>query len=186
MWSHFAPWQGNGIASPPAAGIIALSDGKGGFLGDSTFSFNTLTKELDVSSLLVSSALPSIVVNDTDGNAGTPSLLLQAGVNSALLSISGGETTLETAGGTFHIGTGDAFGIDFLVNNASIASIDTSGDLALKGAGAYVEFLENGTNDPAAPAANKCRLYVKDDGAGKTNLVALFNTGAAVLVAAQA
>lgn len=40
--------------------------------------------------------------------------------------------------------------------------------------------------DPSAPAANKCRLYAKDNGAGKTQLVALFPTGTAVEIAVEA
>ena len=39
--------------------------------------------------------------------------------------------------------------------------------------------------DAAAPAANGGVLYFKDDGAGKTNLVCRFATGAVQVVAAQ-
>jgi len=38
---------------------------------------------------------------------------------------------------------------------------------------------------PAAPAANGCVLYVEDNGSGKTRLMALFATGAAIPVATQ-
>jgi len=38
---------------------------------------------------------------------------------------------------------------------------------------------------PAAPAANGCRLYAVDNGAGKTQLMALFSSGAAQQVAIQ-
>jgi hypothetical protein len=38
---------------------------------------------------------------------------------------------------------------------------------------------------PAAPAANEVRIYAEDDGAGKTRLMALFATGAAVQIAIE-
>jgi hypothetical protein len=38
---------------------------------------------------------------------------------------------------------------------------------------------------PAAPAANGVRIYAEDDGAGKTRLMALFATGAAVQIAIE-
>jgi hypothetical protein len=39
---------------------------------------------------------------------------------------------------------------------------------------------------PAAPAANKARLFIQDDGSGKTQLCVRFSTGAAVVLATQA
>jgi len=41
------------------------------------------------------------------------------------------------------------------------------------------------SGDPAAPAANSGRLFLKDDGAGKTELYVIFATGAAQLIASQ-
>jgi hypothetical protein len=38
---------------------------------------------------------------------------------------------------------------------------------------------------PAAPAANKCILYCVDNGSGKTQLMAIFSSGAAQQVAIQ-
>lgn len=38
---------------------------------------------------------------------------------------------------------------------------------------------------PAAPAANKARVYFEDNGAGKTRLVVLFPTGAAQVIATE-
>lgn len=48
---------------------------------------------------------------------------------------------------------------------------------------AYVQFIETGA--VAAPPANCVRLYSEDNGAGKTKLMARFNTGAAQQVAIQ-
>jgi len=42
-----------------------------------------------------------------------------------------------------------------------------------------------GMTAPAAPATNDVRLYAEDDGAGKTRLMALFATGAAVQIAIE-
>jgi len=39
--------------------------------------------------------------------------------------------------------------------------------------------------DPAAPVANNARLYIRDNGAGKTQLVVIFNTGAVQVIATQ-
>lgn len=49
--------------------------------------------------------------------------------------------------------------------------------------GGAVELLE--MTAPAAGAANTVRLYAQDNGAGKTQVMALFNTGAAVQVAIE-
>jgi hypothetical protein len=43
----------------------------------------------------------------------------------------------------------------------------------------------NTTSDPAAPADNQARLYVRDNGAGKEQLVVRFNTGAVVVLATE-
>jgi hypothetical protein len=59
----------------------------------------------------------------------------------------------------------------------------TNGDLAA------VEFkfaeITELASDPAAPSANKARLYTKDNGAGKTQLVVRFPTGAVQVIATE-
>ena len=47
----------------------------------------------------------------------------------------------------------------------------------------HVELIE--ITAPAAPAANGVRIYAEDNGAGKTRLMALFSSGAAVQIAIQ-
>lgn len=54
--------------------------------------------------------------------------------------------------------------------------------VASPGAG-RVQLVEG--NDPNAPAANQCVLYARDNGAGKTQLMARFNTGAIQQVAIE-
>lgn len=48
----------------------------------------------------------------------------------------------------------------------------------------YVELLEK-LAAPPAPGANRGRLYLVDNGAGKTSLRVIFNTGAAQTIATQ-
>jgi hypothetical protein len=52
-------------------------------------------------------------------------------------------------------------------------------------AGQGIQFTENGTTDLAAGAANTARLYVRDNGAGKTQLCVRFNTGAVQVIATE-
>lgn len=58
----------------------------------------------------------------------------------------------------------------------------TSGDIAA----AHIKFLEvDEVATTAAPAANKVRLYAKDDGSGNTELIARFATGTDIAVTKQ-
>ena len=49
--------------------------------------------------------------------------------------------------------------------------------------GDFIQLTEE--TEPAAPAANKVRIYAQDDGTGKTQLMAKFATGAAQQLAIQ-
>jgi len=57
----------------------------------------------------------------------------------------------------------------------------------LRGGGVFLDqFIEGKEiSDPAAPATNFGRLYFKDNGAGKTQLVARFPTGAVQVIATE-
>ena len=60
----------------------------------------------------------------------------------------------------------------------------TNGSAALTlSGGGYIHWTER--TDPAAPAANDARLYVRDNGAGKTQLVIRFSSGAIQVIATQ-
>ena len=59
----------------------------------------------------------------------------------------------------------------------------TSGPAVLVGSNARVELVE--VTAPAAPAANRVRIYAVDNGSGKTQLMALFATGAAQQIAIE-
>lgn len=76
---------------------------------------------------------------------------------------------------------------DFIeISLAPDATQDVSfaGGKVVVAAGGFVEGTELAA-DPAAPAANKGRLFFKDNGAGKTQLVARFPTGANVVIATE-
>ena len=47
----------------------------------------------------------------------------------------------------------------------------------------YIQGIE--ISDPAAPSANRGRLYFKDNGAGKTQIVVRFPTGAVQVIATE-
>ena len=48
------------------------------------------------------------------------------------------------------------------------------------------EFMElSEIPDPASPAVNKCRLFCRDNGAGKTQLAVIFNSGAIQILATE-
>lgn len=55
---------------------------------------------------------------------------------------------------------------------------------AIELANMWLEFVTE-ISDPAAPAANRARLYMRDNGAGKTQLVARFPTGAIQVIATE-
>lgn len=69
-----------------------------------------------------------------------------------------------------------------------LAVVDAAGNLTLVGTGAkgYVDVGQyDTTNDPANPGAAVGRLYMRDDGGGKTQLVALFPSGTAQVIATE-
>lgn len=55
--------------------------------------------------------------------------------------------------------------------------------LIMAGDSGYMEF--NEVSDPSAPSTNYGRLYMRDNGAGKTQLVARFPTGAIQVIATE-
>lgn len=71
--------------------------------------------------------------------------------------------------------------VDDLAIFKSAASV--LGLIGASSGGAAMEFLE--MTAPSAPAANKARLYIEDNGSGKTRLMCLFNSGAAQQVAIE-
>jgi hypothetical protein len=103
--------------------------------------------------------------------------------------------------GTQNAGTGLGRAVQFVMGGTSIFYIspggallwntDNSFDIGSSGAnrprnlilGSYQEMSE--MTAPAAPAANSVRIYAVDNGSGKTQLMALFATGAAQQIAIE-
>lgn len=52
-------------------------------------------------------------------------------------------------------------------------------------AGGFIEFADEAASDPSAPAANGARLFTKDNGSGKTQLVVRFASGATQVIATE-
>jgi hypothetical protein len=77
------------------------------------------------------------------------------------------------------------FGAD---TNASETMHLSNGNFRIEG-GSSTGFIDAGefntTSNPAAPSDNRARLYVRDNGSGKEQWVARFNTGAVVVVATE-
>lgn len=69
-----------------------------------------------------------------------------------------------------------------LVASGTITSGATVNSLDLTGGG-YIQMIER--SDPANAAANAGRLYLRDNGSGKTQLVIIFSSGAVQVIATQ-
>jgi hypothetical protein len=64
------------------------------------------------------------------------------------------------------------------------ASVTTTAADQVRIAARHIEAVELAA-DPAAPAANGGRLYLKDNGSGKTQLCILFATGAVQVISTE-
>jgi len=94
--------------------------------------------------------------------------------------------------------TSTNFGIRGNANDDIIYSVPAAGDkhkfrgastgmlnVVLENGGGGIEIPAESSADHTAPATNGCTLYLKDNGAGKTQLMAIFATGGAQQVAIQ-
>lgn len=112
--------------------------------------------------------------------------------NNTFTSIVSGDSNLrfliQADGGHFW-GSGSASQDVFLTRNTANQLQLGTGDSFTLGAttdagGNYIQFFEQ-TTDPAAAPANAARLFAKDNGAGKTQLVVRFSTGSTVIIATE-
>jgi hypothetical protein len=118
-----------------------------------------------------------------------------------VLSLEGGKTTAANDDEAFadlklrdSAGNRDAYGrISWRAVDVTSTGEDGEMYMSVVEAGALVEALRLGPNyaelnertAPAAPAANKVRIFCRDNGAGKTQLCALFPTGAVQQIAIE-
>lgn len=149
------------------AGTISFAGGgtRTAFLSGTTFATNSIT--LDVANQDVS--LSRGAANRLDLASGDSfqltdgPLLAGPGTDLRLRAGSGAGVALQTSDGTPRW------------------SMDSSGNL--DGAGVYLGGTEQ--TAPAAPAANGFRIFAQDNGAGKTQLMVIFSSGAAQQIAIQ-
>lgn len=107
----------------------------------------------------------------------------------ALRSGSLGTTTVNSSAGSVYIAHANSLTYEFSTSGL----VPLTDDSVSWGTSAkrvknyfmsgYMEISE--MTAPAAPAANKCRLFCQDNGAGKTQLMAIFASGAAQQVAIE-
>lgn len=173
------------------AGLINLTlpggGGGGGDTGNITFSSNTVS----------TSNVNGSIVLDPNGNglvqvAGCAVQIVDSGL---LVYTGGGDEKVQVAGGAG--GTLLSSDTDIRWYNDADISSGTAG-LALGrtsdngllvhtvsggGGGSFVEMRE--MSDPAAPAADRARLFTRDNGSGKTQVCVRFPTGAVQVLATE-
>lgn len=100
---------------------------------------------------------------------------------------SGGFSYLTSASGDLNL-QGGSVGVGNVNISASTLQMTGADKPIIWGAagtgGAYIQFGEQ-SSDPGAPGANLARLFAKDNGAGKTQLVVRFPTGATQVIATE-
>jgi hypothetical protein len=93
-------------------------------------------------------------------------------VRSEFVPLSGAFLRLRT----LQLGTESATGLD----------IDNNGDVKITGNADLAKYIDiNEMTPPSPPTTNQARLYAKDNGAGKTQLVVQFETGAVQILATE-
>jgi len=96
---------------------------------------------------------------------------------------------IDNSAGTALIGGGTAYGAVVGTNNNTILHLVQNGDsiLRVQGTGIALTGFYEGIEQtaPAAGATNTGRMFYQDNGAGKTQLMVIFNTGAAQQIAIQ-
>lgn len=104
----------------------------------------------------------------------------------------GGEIVANSGSATGQVAIGSMFGLpsimlgtanDCYIHRSATGTMMLNATDAVKVNDAYLEFDE--VTEPAAPAADNARLYVKDNGSGKTQLCVRFSSGAVQVIATQ-
>jgi hypothetical protein len=141
------------------------------------------------------SAATSMVAEFQVGGSSVLSIRKDGVANASGYVVAGtsGVAAIGTGAGVSGLNLGSAGVAGWTASAGAVAAVDTSlrrtaaGVLAVRADsaanGGALEFLEQ--TAPAAGAANTVRLYAEDNGAGKTRLMAIFNSGAAQQVAIE-
>lgn len=84
----------------------------------------------------------------------------------------------------FNVPTGA--GYEWSVNDTAVMTLTSSGLFPAVNVNVNNRFIQlEEISDPAAPSGDRGRLYTKDNGSGKTQLVVRFNTGAVQVIATE-
>lgn len=158
----------------PATGTAALLATQQTFSERNRFSYNDI------------SDTPSVLVHPSSGN-GSMGFRLSNDANYVFFSFQNASGGLEgyftfigtsspftARAGSLEFGTVNSRNIDFRPNDTLWMRLLGSGGMEL-----YEQ------TAPSAGAANTARLFVRDNGAGKTQLCVIFNTGAIQVIATQ-
>ncbi len=145
-------------------GVSQLSVGKTGGITVATTSYQVpaIGTASNTGIFFYSGSLWNIAAgsNTLQSSTTTLDIPLAAAFGWASLGVSGHDTTLwRSAAGVIHVGA------------------------ATSSSGGALQFMEQ--TAPSAPAANYVRVYAQDNGAGKTQLMALFGSGAAQQIAIE-
>lgn len=144
-----------------------------------------------------------MTVTDTASNASSLLMDLKVGANTRFKIQKNGYITFSQGIGAAQVSLFESYSTAVSLSSTSMVSwgagvpqintLDTAvcrsaaGVVGVRGSsfttGGALEFIEQ--TAPAAPSADRVRLYAQDNGAGKTQLMALFNTGAAQQVAIE-
>jgi len=151
-------------------------------------SAGTVAATGDVDILIECDSSPRLQFLGPDGNAAFLFFGKESDTDHAWINYSHGDDTFgfnsdTTSGVTAAVNISDA-GIAigrFAVASSCALEIAAAGGGANKG---YIKMAEIAA-DPGAPGANNCALYVKDNGGGKTQICAQFNTGAIQVIATE-
>jgi hypothetical protein len=121
----------------------------------------------------------AVTVAAFDGDRATPAANDEARVNLRLSDSAGNQDTFVRFGWRGKTVTSTTEEGEFFVSVVTAGTLTECFRIGVN----YIEIDER--TAPAAPAANKVRIYCVDNGAGKTRLMALFPTGAAQQIAIE-
>ena len=168
-WETTANVRDFAVVAPHTFGTYTIADAgvrtqHFGFTSQQTQKFESAFQSASGSFRFTRSAnggteTPALVVSDPTTSSGTP-VTLQVETARAV-----GYFMRATRGGTNYF------------------DVDVNGSIRMPQSG-YVELTERSA-DPQAPAANTARLYLKDNGAGKTQLCVRFATGTVQILATE-
>jgi len=186
--------------SPGGAGVRGVSTSSSGVYGSSTSGYGVLGTSDSYYGVrgfsntqhgVAGSSTSGIGVEGTSSATNQPATVGHSfGNSTGVQGVSGGAPAAKAKTGVYGYAAQDNFSRG--VTGESPAGIGVYG-ISSTGYGGYfggrvytTQFYELGEiGTPAAPLANRARLFVKDNGAGKTQLCVRFRTGAVKILAVE-